>query len=85
MTQGGKDSGHTWPTVAGSSLESLARMVPSAPQKAAGGAQDAAQRPRSERQRKADATTEAALRLIDDETAARDAKTQRLRAARLNG
>jgi len=84
MTRSGDDSGPPWLAVVNSGLDPLFRTVGSAPQTAARVSEDAAQPPRSERQRRADATTEAARRLIDDETAARDAKSQRLKAAQLS-
>lgn len=66
-----------------SSLETFDRLMRGEPQ--AGGEAGAGRPvlPRSEQQKKADATTQAARELIDAERKARDDKTERLRASRL--
>lgn len=66
-----------------SSLETFDQMMRGEPQTGAAGGTARSQPPRSEQQRKADATTEAARLLIDAEREARDAKTERLKAIRL--
>lgn len=83
MSQNRDRSERSRPTGAGSSLDIFERMMRSAPQTGAEGSHVGAQPPRSERQRKADATTEAARQLIEEENEAREAKTRRLRASRL--
>lgn len=66
-----------------SSLETFDQMMRGEPQTGAEGAMSKPQPPRSEQQRKADATTEAARQLIEAENDARAAKTERLKAIRL--
>lgn len=66
-----------------SSLETFDQLMRGEPQGGTASGNSKPQLPKSEQQRKADATTEAARSLIDAEKEARAAKTERLKSVRL--